>query len=79
MFHSYKTTAGVEYTYLGSDYDPLLAYGHFSLGAFSETAQEDSIENYDNTANCFHFDDVRLSASVVYDGEFDPPTSAHTS
>ena len=68
IFHSYKTTAGVEYTYLGSDCDTLLAYGHFSLGVWREIAQEDAIENYFNTSNCFHFDDVRLSASVMYDG-----------
>tara|TARA_B100001094_G_scaffold251769_2_gene249664 strand:+ start:18768 stop:21962 length:3195 start_codon:yes stop_codon:yes gene_type:complete len=78
LFHSYKTTPGVEYTYLGSDYDPLLAYGRFNLGVKIGIEDYDSIENYDDTSQCLHYDDVRLSASVIYDGAFDPPTSPHT-
>ena len=79
LFHEYKTTPGVEYTYLGSDYDPLLAYGRFSLGNRIDTGSDDSIENYQDVSKCLHYDDVRLSASVIYDGAFDPPTSPHTS
>ena len=78
LFHSYKTTPGVEYTYLGSDYDPLLAYGRFNLGVKIGIEDYDSIENYPDTSQCLHYDDVRLSASVIYDGAFDPPTSPHT-
>jgi len=82
-YHQYRTqpTNGY-YAYFGNGtnstttnfYDPLLAYGYFTVGTDPFIASSE--ESY-AMSHCAHFDDIRLSSRIVYSGEFDPPTDAH--
>jgi len=77
FFHGIQTIPNDKYSYLGSDYDPALGYGTFTLGIDHYSLEYDDPIN-SAYSHCAYYDDVRLSAAIIYDGEFDPPTSAHT-